>query len=369
MKIAVGAPLSGMAAALGREMAQAIEMAVYDANQAGGIDGRRIEVWTLDDGGDEEEGLRAARSFIADHQVLAVVGHYNSNVTLRAAPLYHEAGLPLIAPIVSNPKLTHSGWQNVFRFTNSDDATAAAIAGYMIHQLGKRRAAVVTTATVYGTSMGDEFVRAFERLSGTVLERYKVEEGAKDFADLVGHLPADMDALFYGGTFEGAPLLRAMRSHGLSQLFATGDGCWDISNFLEPTGAAAEQGEGVLVLSACPEIGSVQGTREFAARYERRFGPVCNYAVNAYDSAMTLIAAIRDAATAGGSPPDRLRILNELRTAKRQGIAYPEPISWDQYGDNVASVTALHTVSDGQFRQVALIPGERIGSEMENPML
>src|SRR4051794_39515967 len=50
-------------------------------------------------------------------------------------------------------------------------------------------------------------------------------------------------AILYGVTFEGAPLLRGMRAQNDDRLFATGDGCWDIGNFLEPAGSAAEQGK------------------------------------------------------------------------------------------------------------------------------
>jgi branched-chain amino acid transport system substrate-binding protein len=72
----------------------------------------------LDDSGSEEVGRDVARTFVEDESVLAVIGHYNSNVTLTAAPpIYAQANLPVIAPIVSNPKLTDSGWSNVFRFT------------------------------------------------------------------------------------------------------------------------------------------------------------------------------------------------------------------------------------------------------------
>jgi hypothetical protein len=35
------------------------------------------------------------------------------------------------------------------------------------------------------------------------------------------------------GSFEGAFLLRAMREAGVTQLFASGDGCWDVAYFLQ----------------------------------------------------------------------------------------------------------------------------------------
>ncbi|TPL97201.1 ABC transporter substrate-binding protein [Mesorhizobium sp. B2-3-11] len=364
LKIGVGVPLGGMGETLGREMANAIQLAVDGANEAGGINGHRIEAVVLDDKGREEDGERVVKEFVRNAAAVAAIGHYNSNVTLHVAPLYAAAGLPLIGPIVSNPALTHSGWSNVYRFTNSDDATGLAIAQYMVRQLGKKTVVVIQTDTVYGRSMSKEFAAAFEAAGGSVLRRHTVQEGERNFADLVASLPREASAIFYGGTFEGAPLVKEMRTRQDDRLFATGDGCWDVGNFLEPAGAAAEQGEGVLVLSACPQLGEIAGSLEMADRYERRFGRIRNYAVNAFDAAATLIDAIRVASNNGD--PTRDRVADALRGVHRQGIAYEQKISWDANGDNRAAVTALHRIESGRFRQVAVVKKEGNQDEPED---
>jgi branched-chain amino acid transport system substrate-binding protein len=351
-KIAVIAPLSGRGARLGREMVQAAQLALDDALEAGGVPGIRFELWTLNDKGNEREGVRIAHQITKDERVLGAVGHYNSNVTLQTAPIYYEGGLPLVSPIVSNPKLTESGWSNIFRFTNRDDATAAALVGYLMQQLGKRRVVVVETDTVYGHSMTEEFVQAFQRNSGRVLARLQVPEGRTEFDDMVRSWPKDFDLAFYGGTFEGAPLLHAMRDLGLQQLLATGDGCWDVANFLEPAGRAAEQGEGVLVLSACEEIGKVPGSRDFAERYKAQYGPIINYAALAYDATAMLIKSVKSAVGQGGRPVTRQGVLSVLRRSPYHGIAYREAARSDARGDNMAAVTALHVVRQGRFEEV-----------------
>jgi branched-chain amino acid transport system substrate-binding protein len=343
-------------------MAQAVRLAVEEANAAGGLPSGAVELIERDDHGEEEAGLAAARGFAADPSVLAVIGPYNSNVALAAAPVYRDARLALAGPIVSNPALTDSGWNTVFRFTNRDDETAAAIAGHLVRALGKRRAVLVATATTYGRSMTGRFAEAFARAGGAVLSRHEVAEGETGFDALVKALPRETDVLFYGGTYEGAPLLAALRRHGRPQLFAAGDGCWDRPNFLDPAAGVAEEGEGVLVLSACPEPGVVPGAREMIARYERRFGPVLNYAVNAYDAAALTLAALR--AAAGQAVPDRAAVLEALRRAEHRGIATPEPVRWDGRGDNRAAVTALHIVRGGRFVQVAMVP--RTGAVLDD---
>ena len=99
-------------------------------------------------------------------------------------------------------------------------------------------------------------------------------------ARVAADFPAAFDLVFFAGIAEAAPLLKEIRTRGLQQRFACGDGCWDVKGFIGRAEGAATQGEGVLVLSATPSIGRVLGSTEFAARYQAKYGPIANYAVN-----------------------------------------------------------------------------------------
>lgn len=363
IRIGVGTPLSGSSAALGAEMKQAVELAVEERNLAGGFAGAVLGVEAVDDEGRVDRGEAVARAFCANPEVLGLIGHYNSDVMLATMPLYRESGLAVIMPIVSNPAATGPGLPNIFRFTNRDDQTGAAIAEYLFRKRGKRRAVVAETATTYGSSMAAAFSRAFLRRGGKVLAHHVVRAGEQAFAELVDACPADFDLLFYGGSFEGAPILRAMRAAGCDQLFAAGDGCWDVVNFLQPAENAATQGEGVLVLSATLELGRVPGSLEFSKRYTRRHGPIGNYAVNAYDSACLLIEAIDRAAATAGAIPSRHDVVAAVRAARFRGIAYRDPVIWDERGENLAAVTALYDIEGNRFHQVAEI-ANTVGTEI-----
>jgi branched-chain amino acid transport system substrate-binding protein len=147
-----------------------------------------------------------------------------------------------------------------------------------------------------------------------------------------------------------------LRNSGRKELFATGDGCWDITNFLEPAGSAVYEGEGILVLSATPELGRVPGSLEFAERYMGQYGRVGNYAVNSYDATKVLLAAISSAAKMCNAVPARESIAGTLRDQSFQGIAYPDPVSWKNDGDNVSAVTALYVAGSDGFKQLTQIP-------------
>jgi branched-chain amino acid transport system substrate-binding protein len=99
----------------------------------------------------------------------------------------------------------------------------------------------------------------------------------------------------------------------------------------------------------------VPGSAEFAARYAERHGPMGNYAVNSYDSARVLLAAIRDAASRHDGPPSRREVIEAMLRIRFKGIAYEAPVRWNEKGDNLAAVTSLNMVEDGRFREVAEI--------------
>jgi branched-chain amino acid transport system substrate-binding protein len=356
--LAVAGPLSGGSAALGTEQKQAVEMAVDEKNANGGLLGAKVVLVGADDRAEAAEGKAIAQRFCDDLQVLGVVGHVNSGVTIEASGVYAACRLAMVTAMSSNPAVTERGLDNVFRLTNRDDNKGPAIAGYLVRMLGKKRAAVVDDQTVYGRGLADLFVQGFTRAGGEIVTRANVTVGQKDFESTVASLPKDFDVLFFAGIAEAAPLLKAMRAHGLAQRFACGDGCWDVKGFIARADGAATQGEGVLILSASPAVGRVSGSSEFAARYQAKYGPIANYAVNSYDSARLVLLAIETAARQKRGMPTRADVLAALRAVKFQGIAYARPVTWDAKGDNTAAVIFLNVVEGDHFKEIGEISRE-----------
>ena len=351
--LGVGGPLTTSSASLGTEMRNAVELAIAEQNEKGGILGARVVATILDDGADPQKGETVAKAFCDDPALFAVVGHANSGVTIAASVVYNGCGLPMVTPMSSNPAVTDRGLPVVFRLTNRDDRKGPAIAGYLIRTISKRRAVVIDDQTPYGKGLSELFVQGFEARGGTVVLRQGVKVGDTEFGDLVKGLPKDFDVLFFAGIREGGYILKAMRAQGLDQVFACGDGCWDVKNFIEPAAGAATKGEGVRVLSAAPKLGEVPGSREFAQAYEAKYGPISNYAANDYDSARVVMAAIETAAKAKGGMPSRADVLAALKAIKFQGIAYAKPVEWNEKGDSKAAVIFVNDVEGDHFKEIA----------------
>jgi branched-chain amino acid transport system substrate-binding protein len=350
--IGIGGPLTTGSATFGVEMRQAVDLAVAEANAAGGILGAKIVADAADDAANIQQGEAVAKGFCDQSALLGVVGHVNSGVTIAASKVYAGCGVAMITPMSSNPGVTENGFANIFRLTNRDDRKGPGLARYLISAMGKKRAIVIDDQTPYGKGLADAFSAGFQAAGGAVVARDAIKVGDTQFGDLVKAFPRDFDVVFYGGIREGALVLKEMRDEGINQLFTCGDGCWDVKGFIVPSQGAAAKGEGVRILSAAPALGKVPGSAAFAETYSAKYGPINNYAASSYDSARVLFAAIEAAAKQKGSMPSRAEVVAALRATRFQGIAYAKPVAWNEKGDNTGAVIFVNVVDGDHFKEV-----------------
>jgi ABC-type branched-subunit amino acid transport system substrate-binding protein len=96
VKIGLVAPFEGRYRQIGYEAIYAARLAIREINSRGGIDGHRVELVALDDRGEPERAMTAARQLVLDPQIVAVVGHLQPDSSDAAMKVYCEAGLPVI---------------------------------------------------------------------------------------------------------------------------------------------------------------------------------------------------------------------------------------------------------------------------------
>ncbi|MDD5559854.1 branched-chain amino acid ABC transporter substrate-binding protein, partial [Candidatus Methylomirabilis sp.] len=118
--IGVVGPMSGDLAHLGRDVREAVALAVEEWNQKGGILGRRIRLLVEDDRNDPAEAVAAATRLVAAG-AWGVIGHLTSAGSLPASAIYHAAAVPQITPSSTDPRLTEQRFMNLFRTCGRDD--------------------------------------------------------------------------------------------------------------------------------------------------------------------------------------------------------------------------------------------------------
>ena len=101
IKIGLVAPFEGRFRAIGYEAVYAARLAIREINARGGVRGYRIELVTLDDRGEDDRAIEAARQLVIDPQVVAVIGHYRPATSAAALAVYCASRMPVVAIEIS----------------------------------------------------------------------------------------------------------------------------------------------------------------------------------------------------------------------------------------------------------------------------
>ncbi len=340
-----------MKEANGISVKNAAQMAVEEINQKGGIDGRLLELVIVDDEKSEKRGIEVARDLRANERVVAVIGHVNSAVSVKAATIYNSVsdsvpGEPVveISPASSAPALTGAGpW--TFRVTPTDLEFSPALARHARTRLGSSKAAVLYANDEYGQGVTSTFESAFRQQGGQIVSSdpylpAAIRNPQSLDAYLVRAMRRGADALVIGGQADaGVTIIQAARRLGFTGPIMGSDGITGVKD-------AGRVGEGVFVSSAFLADSQEPRAREFVTEYRRRFAKSPDHrAAQTYD----VVYLLRDAIEKAGS--DRAAIRAQLEKVRgedaHQGVS--GIIQFDRNGDVERKPVLIGVVRGGEL--------------------
>ena len=225
VKIGMGGPITGPSAATGAQMKNGVDQAAADINAAGGILGKKIQVFYGDDVSDPKQGVSVANNF-AGQGVKFVVGHYNSGVTMPSSEVYQENGIVEISPASTNPQVTERGMWNIFRDCGRDDQQGKVAGTYILNHFKGKKIAIVHDKTTYGKGLADETKKTINAGGMKEVLYEGINTGEKDYSALVSKIKqAGADLVYFGGLYtEGGLIVRQMRDQGVKAPLMGGDG-------------------------------------------------------------------------------------------------------------------------------------------------
>ena len=353
IKIGHVAPLSGAIAHLGKDNENGARLAVEDLNAKGiSIGGKKVkfELVAEDDAADPKQGTAAAQKLV-DAKVSGIVGHLNSGTTIPASKIYNDAGIPQISPSATNPKYTRQGFKTAFRVVADDVHLGGTLGRYAVKDLKGKAIAVIDDRTAYGQGVAEEFEKAVKAAGGNLVGHEFTTDKATDFMSILTTIKGKKpDIVFFGGMDAvGGPMLKQMKSLGLSAKFIGGDGICT-TELVKLAGDAMADGQVV-----CAEAGGVDGALkkgmdDFGVKYKKRFNDdVKLYAPYVYDAVSVMVDAMQRAKSS-----DPAKYLPELaKTNGYKGVT--GTISFDSKGDIKNGALTLYTYKAGKRDQLAVV--------------
>jgi branched-chain amino acid transport system substrate-binding protein len=227
IKIGTIQPLTGAIAVYGKNVTNAVQLAVDEVNAAGGINGKKVELIVEDDSFKPDNTVAAFKKLATKDKVIAIVGALTSNCTLAITSLAQGAQIPLITPTSTNDKVTTAG-NYIFQACYKDSFQGKVVANFAVSTLKAKNVGILfDNANDYSKGLKTNFEATFTASGGKVSsESYAT--GDKDFNAQIAKIKASKpDALFLPDYYNAVSLLaKQIRAAGITVPLLGADG-WD----------------------------------------------------------------------------------------------------------------------------------------------
>jgi len=308
VKIGVAQPLSGPLAPLGADMKNGVQLAVDELNAKGfKIKGKpvKLEVVAVDDKANADAGMAAAQTLV-DANVVAVVGHLNSGVSIAAAPIYAQHNIAELA-ISTKPEYTQLDLPTTLRLVANDAMQSKALGSYAATQIDGKRYAVVDDNTPYGKGLADLAAAEMKKNKKEVTLRASLDDKTTDFSKLVPELKSKNIDVFVTtlADFQVTALIEQLVKAGMSEMTIIGGDTIKTDKLSGAAGAIRAVYATTPIIDAREFIAGPQ----FLHRFRDAFNGEPVYGAHyAYDAVYVLASAMQRGATA-----DPKNVLNELK--------------------------------------------------------
>jgi len=350
VKIGMNVPQTGFAAADGMSALVGAELAVEQANAAGGIDGKMIELVVYDDQASPKQSVPIATKLIEKDEVVAAVSGSYSGATRAAAGIFQSAGVPYIAAYAVHPEITKSG-DYVFRTSFVGEVQGRAGAKLAGEILGKKRAVVITLKNDFGKSLATGFKEKAGDFGVDVVSEYEYSIKDRQFGPIVTKVKSDNPDVIYasGYFFTAGPLVSQLRAAGITAPIIGQEG-YDSEKFIKIAKADAE---GVIITTSLDRDSKSAETMDFIKAFEDKAGYSADMvAASGHTAVKVLVDAMKRAGTSDAAA---------LREAIAQTnlTASTGTISFNELGE-VQKDVQVQVVKDGAWHHYAIISDEKL---------
>ncbi|MFI7482031.1 ABC transporter substrate-binding protein [Kocuria sp. M1R5S2] len=362
IRIAALYPTSGSLALLGEESWRGANLAAQAINEAGGIDGRDVELVQADVP-DVNAATSEARRMLDNEGLDLAIGTYSSSLALAASEVYARGGGTYAELGAISEEFTDRGYESVWR-TNPAAGTFAEtqiefISEFVAPELGIGLDEVEVLLVHEDSSYGSSVARSAETLAEEAgIENISYEPYNAESTDLsstvLGIQRTDPDVVIAVSYASDAILLaRQMQENGVvvPAFVGTGGG-HTLSGFGETLGEAADHVFNVDFTQYAVDPESTPGLEEFVAMYEEEYGqhPASGHSLANYMGANVVFDILAE--TGGDTSAEAFGEAAAAYTAERGSTATGWGVEFDDTGQNTLAAPYVMQWREGTLETV-----------------
>ena len=341
IRIGFIAGTTGRVADLGASGRDAVQLAVEQCNQNGGIQGRPIQLFIKDDQQNPDIARKAVRELV-DEGVVAIVGPMTSDMALAVMPVLNQARIPNVSPTVTTQAL--SGQDDFFlrvSATTREYATRSAMYHVKTGTMRRVAAAYDLANKSYSKSWLEDFSTTFKANGGLIVAAIGFEKKqGRTFFDIARELLATAPdgVLIIANSMDSALLCQQIRKLTTDIRITLAD--WGATERLLELGGNAV--EGVTVIQVFNRASTAPAYLAFRKAYVERYQREPGFpGVFSYDAIQVILTALK--------AQKKDENLKTTILALRHFNGLQERFSFDAFGDVKRSNASISVVKNQQF--------------------
>ena len=180
--IAIAAPINNQSLNsldTAQELLRGVAQVQDEVNRKRKTNDPGLKVLIANDFNDPAKGKDIAQTLVSKGDVLAVIGHFASDVTLKALPVYQQQNVVIISPGSTSEDLSTAPNSNqvFFRTVPTTSVNGQALASYLLNQARQQTAAVFFDPTSnFSSSLRDQFRINFSGGGGQVVKEFYLSD-------------------------------------------------------------------------------------------------------------------------------------------------------------------------------------------------
>ena len=219
IRIGANFEMTGNTANYGASTLEGLKLAIKEANDAGGINGKKIELVSVDDKSEAAESINAATKLISDDHVRAIVGPATTANVIAESQVATDNKIPVIAPDATAVDVTVENGQVkpwIFRSCFIDPQQGDVMAKFALDTLKAKTAVIyLDNSTDYSKSLAQVFEKVFTAGGGKVLMTEAFLGKDQDFkATLTRLREANADVIFVPAYYEEVGIDAYQKEYG-----------------------------------------------------------------------------------------------------------------------------------------------------------
>ena len=300
-------------AVAGSSIPLAAQLAADEINAAGGLDGRKIEIFSYDNHSSAAESVRAFQRAVNEDHVNAVIASYVSEVVLALEPWTGRLKTVMITPGAASDVITQNiakdydhlkyTFHGYSTSTSIAEATCAAAKDLLVDHLKMKTAVVMSEDAAWTTPLDAEYLKCLPNIGLKVLDHIRVSPDTTDFTPIFNKIEGEKpDVIITGISHVGVqPTVQWKQQQVPIPMFGVSSQASNSSFWNDTNGAV----EGVLYQAfSGPDVAVTPKTLPFVAAFKKRYGNFPSYCgYTAYDQVYYIADAIK---RAGSTDPDKL---------------------------------------------------------------